>query len=316
MSLPEPLQLMWQELLTLYIYVAVCVTLVALAIAWLLTKIFPRKLIRRNFLDRPVPLIGGIAVVASLVLLGAAEYSDVATNGNSIYQAWNQALAFTICSAGFGMLGFVDDLLGDRTAGGFRGHLLSLVRGRKVTTGLVKAIGGGIIGLITGYYLSSWTLRGDPSDQVLPRLLASPIGTVTILLYGAFIALFANSLNLVDLRPGRCVTATLVVVMAAMVVAAVELQVDVIDLLLIVFGSAIAIYPFDRAAKVMLGDTGSNALGAAIAVCCICLMKRWEVAIGVLLLAAFQLWCEKHSLTQFIESKPLLRSIDRKIGVR
>lgn len=36
----------------------------------------------------------------------------------------------------------------------------------------------------------------------------------------------------------------------------------------------------------------------------------------VALLIVFHLWCEKHSLTKFIESHTLLRALDRKIGVR
>ena len=46
----------------------------------------------------------------------------------------------------FGLLGFIDDRWGNRSVGGFRGHLKSLFSG-KPTTGGLKLIGGGIAAL-------------------------------------------------------------------------------------------------------------------------------------------------------------------------
>ena len=63
-------------------------------------------------------------------------------------------------------------------------HLTALARGR-LTTGAVKAVGGLAAGLAAGFILHP----GRPAAIVLDALL---------------IALTANLLNLLDLRPGRC----------------------------------------------------------------------------------------------------------------
>jgi UDP-N-acetylmuramyl pentapeptide phosphotransferase/UDP-N-acetylglucosamine-1-phosphate transferase len=81
-------------------------------------------------------------------------------------------------------------------------------------------------------------------------------------------------------------------------------------------GVSIGIYYFDRSAKIMLGDCGSNALGAVFGIELIIESPFWAICIAVILLAAFNLWCEKHSLNELIENTPWLRSLDRKIGVR
>src|SRR5260370_41161378 len=56
----------------------------------------------------------------------------------------------------FGLVGLADDLWGDRSIGGFRGHLRQLVEHGRVTTGLVKlAVGGG-----GALMLGLWRPRG------------------------------------------------------------------------------------------------------------------------------------------------------------
>jgi UDP-N-acetylmuramyl pentapeptide phosphotransferase/UDP-N-acetylglucosamine-1-phosphate transferase len=66
----------------------------------------------------------------------------------------------------------------------------------------------------------------------------------------------------------------------------------------------------------MLGDTGSNSLGAILGLAgALYVPFVWQCVI-VALLIVFHAWAEKHSLTKTIEENDLLRSVDRKIGVR
>jgi UDP-N-acetylmuramyl pentapeptide phosphotransferase/UDP-N-acetylglucosamine-1-phosphate transferase len=66
----------------------------------------------------------------------------------------------------------------------------------------------------------------------------------------------------------------------------------------------------------MLGDTGANAFGAVLGLAgALYFSPGWQAAV-VVALAAFQVWCERYSLSRTIERHPVLRRLDRKIGVR
>src|SRR5262245_49923476 len=87
---------------------------------------------------------------------------------------------------GFGLLGFVDDLLGTEEDRGFRGHLRALARGR-LTTGAMKIIGGAAVAFVLV------ALSGDLVSG--KRVVADAV----------LIALAANLGNLLDRAPGRVI---------------------------------------------------------------------------------------------------------------
>ena len=66
----------------------------------------------------------------------------------------------------------------------------------------------------------------------------------------------------------------------------------------------------------MLGDTGSNAFGRGTGRGRGAVLFPVLAGCLVLLLVLFQVWCERHSLSKTIENHPVLRRLDRKIGVR
>ena len=286
---------------------------ISLLLLWAIAKNPASRLIRHNFLGRTVPVIGGLALLAGLGVLMLLEFPLIVSQHYSYETA--QYYAFAIAVVGFGLLGLIDDLCGDRGHGGYRGHVRALFVEKRITTGLVKLVGGGLVSLSTAYCLSHWNLPLRAAIWPEPPRATVSDSIVNVLLNGLFIALSANSFNLIDLRPGRCISlaafGSLVLVVRGWNPFA-----DLTPLTCGMLGCIGVVLVPDRLGKVMLGDAGSNALGAVLAVCAICLMSRWEVAIGVVLLAGFQVWCEKHSLSAFIESTPLLRSIDRKIGIR
>jgi hypothetical protein len=159
------------------------------------------------------------------------------------------------------ILGFLDDVLGSRERG-FREHLYA-----GWTTGVLKLVGIPLVGL--------WRTR-------------SPDGALLV-------GLFANFLNQLDTRPGRCLKAYLA--------AAAALRVPL--------GPAVLLLPYDLREKVMLGDAGSNALGAMLGLKSVDRFHgraRW-VAIGSL--AGLNLLGERHSLGSLIERTALLRELDR-----
>jgi UDP-GlcNAc:undecaprenyl-phosphate GlcNAc-1-phosphate transferase len=255
--------------------------------AWLVRRYDLRRL---NFLGRHIPSVAGLAFVLGGEFFYACE---------SLTQGWRTSLAsvYFLVTLGFGALGLLDDLKGDRSTGGFRGHFQMLRQG-KITTGAVKALGGGLLSLAAGYWM---TMPGPLWTALLAALL---------------IALSANTLNLLDLRPGRCLFGFFVGAVVIWVTLATQHAVGVGMLFWAAAAFAVILYPLDAGGAAMLGDTGSNAFGAVLGVAGVIFFAPLWQAVLVVLLLAFQIWCERHSLTQWIESRPVLRALDRKIGVR
>ncbi len=108
------------------------------------------------------------------------------------------------------------------------------------------------------------------------------------------VGLAANSLNQLDTRPGRALKAYL----AAAGIARAPV------------GVAVLLLPYDLRERTMLGDAGSNALGAMLGLSSVSRLTdrgRW-LAIGSL--AALTLLGERRSLGELIERTPLLSRID------
>jgi UDP-GlcNAc:undecaprenyl-phosphate GlcNAc-1-phosphate transferase len=135
-------------------------------------------------------------------------------------------------------------------------------------------------------------------------------------LAAALIALSANTLNLLDLRPGRCLFGFILGAAAVILTLYVHHTLSLGFLLYVAVAAALILYPMDAGGRLMLGDTGSNSFGAILGVAGVLYFSPLWQAVIVVLLVAFQVWCERNSLSQTIEKNPILRSLDRKIGVR
>jgi hypothetical protein len=108
------------------------------------------------------------------------------------------------------------------------------------------------------------------------------------------VGLAANFLNQLDTKPGRALKAYLA---GALVTGA-------------PVGTAVLLLPYDLREKVMLGDAGSNALGAMLGLSSVSRLtgsSRW-LAIGAL--AGLTLLGERRSLGALIERTPVLRELD------
>jgi UDP-N-acetylmuramyl pentapeptide phosphotransferase/UDP-N-acetylglucosamine-1-phosphate transferase len=260
------------------------------ATSWL-TRRYPERFKKPNYVGKMIPAMAGLA----FVLAADIFYGYQALQQTPYYQ--KLPLIYLLVAVGFGALGLLDDLGGDRTTGGFRGHFRRLFKERKLTTGAIKAIFGGVFALIAG-----WLLTGP---SVISTILAALL-----------IALTANALNLIDLRPGRCLAGFLLAAILIVVVLKVNHMLPTAGLFYFALSAAILMYPFDARGKIMLGDTGANSLGAVLGLSmALFFSMEWQGVI-VALLVAFHIWAEKRSLTKLIEETPLLSRIDRKIGIR
>jgi hypothetical protein len=139
-------------------------------------------------------------------------------------------------------------------------------------------------------------LRAGRTTGVL-KLVGIPLAglLMTRKLSGAvLVGLGANALNQLDTKPGRALKAYLA---AALVVRA-------------PLGRAVLLLPYDLREMAMLGDAGSNALGAMLGLRSVSRLTergRW-VAIGAL--AGLTLLGERRSLGALIERTPGLRELD------
>jgi UDP-N-acetylmuramyl pentapeptide phosphotransferase/UDP-N-acetylglucosamine-1-phosphate transferase len=234
---------------------------------------------RTNHAGREVTLLEGPAVVAGLVA------------GTLLDGGPSRRMRAT-CAAGLAAIGAVgayDDVAGATATKGLKGHLGALARG-EVTTGALKIGVIGVAGL-----LGAAAVRADAG-----RLVLHP-GT---LLDATLVAGAANLVNLLDLRPGRALKASLLG--SALPVATSSGG----ALAAPVVGSALAAAPDDLAATAMLGDCGSNALGAAIGTSVVAAAGARVRALTVVGLVALTLASERVSFSQVIAATPWLRRLD------
>lgn len=244
---------------------------------------------RENFRKERIPAVAGLVLVVSGVFFYAVEWFE-----QGIHVA--TAATYFMVTFAFGTLGMLDDVSGDRSVGGFRGHVGALLKG-KLTTGFAKLLGGGIVSLIAGFLLY-WPLWWH-------ALIASTL-----------IALTANTLNLLDLRPGRCLFGFFLGAAAIVATLAGEHQLGVGFLFYFAVAVALILYPLDAQAVIMLGDTGSNSFGALLGVA-MAIFFPWQAQLAIVIgMAAFQIRCERYSWSKTIERNVVLRAIDTRIGVR
>lgn len=160
--------------------------LVAAGLGFLLTLImlpFVLKLLqeagatRSNYRGESIPVGMGLIFVFVYVVVAFLLVHWIVPHDLLLYLT---AIVF------FTMLGLLDDLLGSGESRGLKGHFGALLQGR-LTTGALKAIGGGLVALLFAFI----TLSGRPWWEILTAAL--------------LVALAANTINLVDLRPGRAI---------------------------------------------------------------------------------------------------------------
>lgn len=211
------------------------------------------------------------------------------------------------------LFGVIDDAYGGAGERGFRGHMTALARG-KMTTGALKLLGitfvsvaaaGSIVGARPGELSGLAPLSS-------PREFAVWVGWT--LLLGALIALSANLVNLMDLRPGRAlkVYGTGAVALVA-VAGAVSLlsPVGTLLLLLALGGPLVAVWPLDAGERGMLGDAGANAAGVLLGFVAAWECGRsWAAIVIVVLLLALNLASEKWSFSVAISRNRVLSRLD------
>lgn len=262
-------------------------TLLAVAIAPALWRSLTRAgHVRPNYRDREVAFPFGVLCVAgALVALVPLELLQ-RLKAASVLEPETLTLALYVVGVAF--LGLVDDFLGgvEGAPRGWRGHGRAVL-GLSFSSGALKAAGSGGLAL---YVLG-------PVEPTVGRwLLAS-----------AVVVLATNLFNLLDLRPGRS-TKVFVLLGAGLTIGAGSLR-QLWTLGLFV-GPALVAGVYDLRERAMLGDTGSNLLGALAGLWLVLSLSTIGQAIALGLLVLITIYGELRSITALVERTPLLRELD------
>lgn len=236
---------------------------------------------RENFRGRALPTGVGLCLV--LVVVAVEAVRSVAGPVSSAPR-----ILVLIAVLAFGFLGLIDDLLGDARDRGIRGHVRAAFGGR-LTTGAVKLAGGAAVALAVA------AAAGDGS-------------VVRTFIDGALIALAANLGNLLDRAPGRTAKWAL---LAYAPLAFVMGTSEVGSALAPVAGATIGLLPGDLRERYMLGDTGANAVGAALGTAAVLSLGAGARTVTALVLLALNLVSELVSFSRVIEVVAPLRVFDR-----
>lgn len=272
------------------LYINLTAALLSAIVMLALYRIMPRiGWVETNFQGKTIPRSFGlvILIICPIAFAIRAHYDPV----KCVHCA-----SWILLLAGYGLLGLLDDSFGDKNVKGLRGHFRSTLLNGQITTGFVKAVGGAGLALWIAHALS-------------------PRDTLNMFIAAILIALSANALNLLDLRPGRALSVYLIFSCCLLLWGSVSRH-QAPQSLVTLFLPASLLFYLDRKGLVMMGDTGSNLFGAALGLASAEILPVYVQFIIVLLLLGLHILAERISLSRLIEQVPLLRSLDGYTGIR
>ena len=233
-----------------------------------------------NYKGKVIPAIGGIAfipillvAILLLLLLGLGDF-----------HAYMRYLAL-VMSMGFA--GVVDDLVGDIRTKGLINHIKSALKGT-MTTGFLKAF--------TGFAMSCIISIGTTSTYI------------EFVVNVFIISLFANTINLFDLRPGRAVK-VFTAISLILLTSAIERLAEAVPIIILNLAALLYIR-YDLKEICMLGDTGANILGITLGYYSALLLGINSKLTLLALLILLNAMSERLSITKIIKSSRLLSYLD------
>jgi UDP-GlcNAc:undecaprenyl-phosphate/decaprenyl-phosphate GlcNAc-1-phosphate transferase len=239
--------------------------------------------LRENYRGRPLPfplgfLIVPCGLIALIVCAPIQEFTDadILRPGTAVVLLYGMGVA---------LLGLIDDLFSPESRG-WRGHGRAVLSGA-FSTGALKAAGS--LGL------AFFVLAGRYNEAG------------RYLLAVAVLVLATNLFNLIDLRPGRS-TKALVLLGAGLTIGTWDAG-PLAALGLLAF-PAVALGVYDLRERAMLGDTGSNLLGALGGLWIVLSLDTVGQLVALVLIALATVYGEFRSLGALIERTPVLRQLD------
>ncbi|MFL5902007.1 MAG: hypothetical protein ACJ75S_12535 [Solirubrobacterales bacterium] len=266
---------------------------VAIAVALLVVPAGVRGLrdaglVRENYRGAQLAFpLGAVLATASLVALAPLAFLNDRAELDLLAPGLRQWMPYLL---GVAFLGFLDDSLGrgtmDGAPRGWRGHARAL-RAGSLSTGAVKALGALALAayVVSGRGLESWRYLAD----VVLLILAT------------------NLFNLLDLRPGRAEKG-MALLGAGLCLGA--WTIGPLELLGIFAGPVLVGAWFTLREEAMLGDTGSNLVGAVAGVWLLTTLGADARLIALAAVAGLTIYGELRSISAAIDSVPPLRWLD------
>ncbi len=245
-------------------------------------------LVRTNYRGASLAFpLGAVLATAALVALAPLAFLNDRGDLDLLSPDLRQWMPYLL---GVVFLGFLDDALGrGEEAGaprGWRGHARAL-RSGSLSTGAVKALGALALAayVVSGRGLESWRYIAD----VVLLILAT------------------NLFNLLDLRPGRAEKGLMLLGIGLCFGAWTFAP---LELLGIFAGPALVGAAFTLRERAMLGDTGSNLIGAVGGVWLLTTLGPDARLIALAVVSGMTIYGELRSISAAIESVPPLRWLD------
>jgi UDP-GlcNAc:undecaprenyl-phosphate GlcNAc-1-phosphate transferase len=246
-------------------------------------------LARENYRGARVAFPAGPVLVAcSLVVLAPLAILDDRAGLDLLDPELRRWIVYVL---GVAMLGLLDDALGRGldadSPRGWRGHARAVLTGR-FSSGAIKAAGA----LALAAYVVSG--RGREGLDYVADL--------------ALLLLATNLFNLLDLRPGRAEKAFALLLAGLCLGAWTAVP---LELLGIFIGPVLVGAAFTLRERAMLGDSGSNLIGALAGVSLLVTLSDPGRLIALALVAALTVYGEFRSISAAIDRMPPLRWLDR-----
>jgi UDP-GlcNAc:undecaprenyl-phosphate GlcNAc-1-phosphate transferase len=256
---------------------------IARGLAGLRLQAPPERLMRTNVSGRRVPaVLGGPYAIAALLVLALLQMT--AALGWGAARTNQTGLAVAVVIVVMALAGTFDDLRGNESARGFKGHLRAAAS-LSLTGGVVKLTSGAAAGLVAGL------LVADGAAIVEIALLA---------------ALTANLVNLMDRAPGRAGKVSLAVAVPLVAVGDPGWVIAAAGLL----GALAGCLSLDLSERAMLGDGGANPLGAVLGLGLGVTLETTGRLAAIALLVMLNAASERWSFSRAIEHVGWLRALD------
>lgn len=239
--------------------------------------------LRENYRGARLPFPFGFVIVAAAVVALVPLAALARLAGADVFEPDLGVVA--VYALGVAFLGLADDVLSGPSRG-WRGHGSAVLTGA-FSTGALKAVGA--LGL------ALFALQGRGGTK-LEYLLAV-----------AVLVLATNLFNLLDLRPGRSAKA-FVLLGALLTLGAWDAR--PLWTVGLFAGPVLVAGIYDVRERAMLGDTGSNLIGALAGLWLVLTLDTTGLLVALVVLAAITVYGEFRSISAFLERTPMLKHLD------